>query len=447
MGWRYYRLQLLIITVDNPSPDLTNPVSIAVSEGEHTSGVSARVSALSPPYPSAQAGESAFGKHLGPSMAKLMTALGTNIQYGEREGARVQDAFTGKWFWDCHRNGSVFNLGHRNPTVLAAINDAMGQLEIGNLFLVSGYKALAAEKLLASTDGLLTGVVYTASGTEANECAIRAARGYTRRRKLVSVHGSYHGMSAMTIAAGDNSELCERYLLDTSDFRKVPYNDIDAMRAAVDRETACVLLEASPAQLGFPAPDPGYFDALRKICDDNGAIFILDEVQTGLGGSGQFWLWQTQRVRPDIVTTAKGLGGGILPNAAVLMAPALKEWFLDTDFPNVSTFGGNELGCVATATVCDITAQPAFAAHVQDLSTQFREGFSDAAFNVNQVGLCMGLISNTMDAFTMTRRLAAEGVLVLPAHHKPNAVEFRPILILDHNAADKIIGIVRGVLG
>ncbi len=192
------------------------------------------------------------------------------------------------------------------------------------------------------------------------------------------------------MAAGDNPEANERYLLDFPEFVKVPYNDVEALRVAVDDETACVLLEASPAQLGFPEPQAGYFAAVRKICDDKGAVFILDEVQTGLGSSGRFWLWQQQGVVPDILTTAKGLGGGIMPNAALLMAPVIKDWFLDTEFPHMSTFGGNELGCVATAAVCDITSRPEFSANVLRLIEQFSEGFANAPFRVNQVGLCMG---------------------------------------------------------
>jgi acetylornithine/succinyldiaminopimelate/putrescine aminotransferase len=249
------------------------------------------------------------------------------------------------------------------------------------------------------------------------------------------------------MAAGDSPELHERYLLNFPEFVKVPFNDVDAMRAAVDDETSCVLLEASPAQLGFPVPEPGYFEAVRKICDDKGAVFILDEVQTGLGSSGRFWLWQQQGVVPDIMTTAKGLGGGIIPNAALLMAPAIMDWFLDTEFPHMSTFGGNELGCVATATVCDITSRPEFSENVLRLIEQFREGFANAPFRVNQVGLCIGLLSETMDSYEMTRKLFEAGILVLPAHYDARAIEFRPILILDEDEAETIIKTVRGVLG
>jgi acetylornithine/succinyldiaminopimelate/putrescine aminotransferase len=399
------------------------------------------------PYASAADTEAVFAQYLGPAMGRLMAAVGSPIHYGRREGARVQDAYTGSCYWDCHRNGSVYNLGHRNPEVIAAVGEAMRDLEVGNLFLCSGYKAKAAEKLVASTDGALPGVTFAASGSEANEVAIRAARGFTRRRKLVSLKHSYHGSSCFAMAAGDSPELHQRYLLDFPEFVKIPYNDVDALRTAVDEETSCVLLEASPAQLGFPAPQPGYFEAVRKICDEKGAVFILDEVQTGLGSSGRFWLWQQQGVVPDIVTTAKGLGGGIIPNAALLMAPSIKDWFLDTEFPHMSTFGGNELGCVATVAVCDITSRPEFSANVLRLIEQFRTGFADAPFRVNQVGLCMGLVSETMSAFEMTRRLFAAGILVLPAHYDSRAIEFRPILILSENEAETIIRIVRDTLG
>jgi len=331
--------------------------------------------------------------------------------------------------------------------VTAAVSAAMRHLEVGNLFLSSAHKAKAAEKLAASTGGELPGVCFAASGSEANEVAIRAARGFTRRRKLVSLRHSYHGSSCLAMAAGDSPELHARYLLDFPEFVKVPYNDVEALRDAVDDETGCVLLEASPAQLGFPEPQAGYFEAVRKICDDKGAVFILDEVQTGLGSSGHFWLWQQQDVVPDIMTTAKGLGGGIIPNAALLLAPAIKDWFLDTEFPHMSTFGGNELGCVATAAVCDITSRPEFVANVQRLIEQFREGFANARFRVNQVGLCMGLLSDTLTSYEMTRKLFAAGVLVLPAHYAPDAIEFRPILTLVEEDAESIIATVRDVLG
>ena len=139
-----------------------------------------------PPYASAAATERAFAEFVGDGPVKLMRALGTEIHYGQREGARVQDAFSRKWYWDCHRNGTVYNLGHRNPDILAAIKEALHQLEVGNLFLVSGYKAKAAEKLVASTGAQQTGVTFTASGAEANEVAIRAVRGFTRRRKTTT---------------------------------------------------------------------------------------------------------------------------------------------------------------------------------------------------------------------------------------------------------------------
>ena len=400
-----------------------------------------------PPYPSAEATETAFAEHVSPGNIGVMRAFGTELHFGQREGARVQDAFTGKWYWDCHRNGTLYNLGHRNPDIIAAVKEALHQLEIGNLLLVSGYKAKAAEKLIASTDGALTGVTYTASGAESTEVAIRATRGMTRRTKLVSIEASYHGHTCFALAAGDNADNHERYLLDFDDFIVVPYNDVDAMAAAVDDATAAVMIESSPAQSGFPVPDPGYFRAVEKICKRHGAKLIIDEVQTGLGATGRFWFWQHHGIVPDIVTTAKGLGGGILANAAVLLAPEVKAWFFDTAIPHSSTFGGNELGCVATAKVCDLTMAPGFLEHVNALAEQFAEGLRGGPYKVNQHGLCMGIMSETMGKMEMTTKLFEAGIFTVPAWYTEGGVEFRPILTLTENEADEIIGIFRDTVG
>lgn len=400
-----------------------------------------------PPYSSASATEEVFARYVGDGPVKLMRTLGTEIHYGQREGARVQDAFTKKWYWDCHRNGTLYNLGHRNPDVLAAIREALHQLEVGNLFLVSGYKAKAAEKLVASTDAQQTGVTFAASGAEANEVAIRAVRGFTRRSKIVSIVGCYHGSTCFTMAAGENVEFRERYLLDFDDFVRVPYNDLAAMRSVVDDETAGVLIEASPAQLGFPEPDAAYFRGVADICRQRGASLILDEVQTGLGCTGTFWFWQQQGIVPDVVTVAKGLGGGIVPNAAVMFAPAVRDWFFDTAFPHASTFGGNELGCVAAAKVCDLTLAPGFLEHVNALAIQFREGLRGAPFELNQNGLCMGLIAEGPEHIEMTKRLFDAGILVVPAEYDARAVEFRPVLVISENEANEIIRIIRDTLG
>lgn len=228
-----------------------------------------------PPYPSAEATETAFAEHVSPGNVGVMKAFGTELHFGQREGARVQDAFTKKWYWDCHRNGTLYNLGHRNPDIIAAVKEALHQLEIGNLLLSSGYKAKAAEKLIKSTGGALTGVTYTASGAESTEVAIRAARGMTRRTKLVSIEASYHGHTCFALAAGDNPDNHERYLLDFDDFVVVPYNDVDAMAAVVDDETAAVMVESSPAQSGFPVPDSGYLQAVNDMCRKHGAKLII----------------------------------------------------------------------------------------------------------------------------------------------------------------------------
>ena len=399
------------------------------------------------PYATAAISNAAYARHMGDANLRLLKAFGTDYQYGARGGARVQDAYTGKWYWDCHRVATTYNLGHRHPEIVTAVQGALGQMEIGNPFLISGFRALAADKLAISTGNKLTRLTFVASGSEANDLALRTARGFTARKGIVSLKQGFLGAAGLAMAASENPESSRRYLVDVADFVKVPFNDVAAMEAAVDKSTAAVIMESSPAQAGFPEPDPGYHQAVRRICDRHGAKLIIDECQTGLGASGTFWHWQQLGILPDMVTVAKGLGGGVMSNAAVLMAPEVGDWFLDTDMPHDSTFGGNELASIATSAMCDVTSKTAFNQKVALLIEQFRSGFRGAPYRVNQIGMCMGLIDERMSNSDMTRKLFDAGIVTVPASHNPHAVIVRPVLVLREAEAETIIKTVRNALG
>jgi acetylornithine/succinyldiaminopimelate/putrescine aminotransferase len=332
----------------------------------------------------------------------------------------------------------VYNLGHRHPRLVAALRDGFEILEIGNAHMLTQYKAWAAEKLAASTGGQLPGVAYTSSGTEAVEVTMKTARGVTRRRKIVSLEDSYHGHSIMTIAAAGNGAHRKRYLADYPDeFVRVPWNDYGAMEKAVDDDTAGVLLEPMPARLGFPPPKPGYLEKVQKLCRDRGALLMMDEVITGVGGTGTFWLYQQENIVPDVLATAKGIGGGLQANAAALLKPEHYKWLCDDYMGHYTTFGGNELGCVATAVTCDIIMEPGFLEHVRALAKRFAEGFQDAPFELSHRGLCMGLMLPEPRNGDMVRALYENGVLA--AGGRPNVVQLRAPLILSLDEADEII--------
>lgn len=401
--------------------------------------------AAAPLYPSYGAFEKAYAGHVAPGHVKYLERLGATLVPGKTEGVRIQDAYTGKWYWDCHRVGSLYNLGHRHPEVIKALRAGFEQLEIGNAFYLSQYKAHAAQRLSATTDDALSGVVYAASGTEAVEVSIKAARGITRRRKIVSLQHAYHGHSIMTIAAGGELHAQERFLADyPEEFTHVPWNDYAALEKVVDDETAAVLLEPMPAAIGCPPPLPGYLKQVEKLCHERGALLILDEIVTGVGGTGTFWLYQQEDILPDILTTAKGIAGGMQANAAALMKPELFQWMADDALlPHYTTFGGNELGCVATVATCDVVTAPGFLDHVNELALHFSEGFASLPFGTTQRGLFIAFHLPAPRSVEFVRRLFENGVLVLG--RTETIVLFRPPLITSFTEADAIIGLVQNV--
>ena len=155
------------------------------------------------PYGSREETVEAFASHVDRGKARALEAIGVDIVVGEREGARFRDAYTGRWYWNCHCNGGVFNLGHRHPAVVAAVREGLDHVDVGNHHLVSGYRARLAEQLAVSTDGLLTHAVFTPSGTESVDLALRLARAVTGRPKIVATLGGYHGASGFALAASD----------------------------------------------------------------------------------------------------------------------------------------------------------------------------------------------------------------------------------------------------
>ena len=389
----------------------------------------------------------AFAEHVHPGKVALFRELGVELVMGGREGPRFQDATTGRWYYNCHSNGGVFNLGHRHPEVVAALRRALNGLDVGNHHLVSAWRTEAAEKLAASTDDRLPGVVFAASGSEAVDAAIKLARGFRRRRRIVTVEGGYHGCTGLAIAAGDRATR-DRYLLDLPDFVQVPYDDAEALRGAVDEDCAMVLLESIPATLGFPPPSPGYLQAVAAACREVGALLVLDEVQTGLGRTGSWWCYQQEGVTPDAVVTGKGLSGGLYPIAALLVAREPFAWFTSDFTAHVSTYGGAELGCVVASAVCDVVGAPGFLDHVKAVAGRFTERFAGAPFGLRQRGLTMGLETGEEGgAIGAWMRLLEVGVFAFPAFYDTSVVQFKPPLILTLDEVDDIAGRVRRALG
>jgi acetylornithine/succinyldiaminopimelate/putrescine aminotransferase len=401
----------------------------------------------SQPYPTAAATTAAFADHVNRGKVAMFEAFGLDLVMGERSGARFHDAFDGRWYFNCHSNGGVFNLGHRNTAVIAAVRDALDHLDIGNHHLVSGWRARLAARLAATTDGALPGVVFGVGGGEANDLALKLARAHTGRLGIVSAVGGYHGHTGLSMAAGD-PEYRDPFGPNLPGFTQIPFNDLAALDAAVDDTSAAVILEPIPATLGMPLPEPGYLAAVERLCHDRGALLILDEVQTGLGRTGTTWFYAQEGVRPDMVTTGKGLSGGVYPITATLMTTELHRFFDDHPFVHISTFGGAELGCVAALTVLDIIEAPGFAEHVRTVGQRFEDGFADLPFELRRRGLFMGLkFPSPGGGIEAARDLIGAGVFAVFANNDTSVVQFLPPLTIGDGEVDELIDIVRRTFG
>lgn len=398
-----------------------------------------------PPYATAAKNDGAYARYVSADHPRMLPP-NLNIKLGRREGNRVEDAYTGRWYWDCWRQGSKFNLGHRPPKLVQAWKESIDYVDGGSWAQLSGYRARLAEMLAATTGGLLTGAVYGCSGSDGTEIALHTARKITGRDKFVAIaRVGYHGATDLGLSvSGFSGSKQAQYRVDTSNTSFVPWGDLDAMVAAINDQTAAVIMEPSPAQAGFPNPPEGYFAGIREACDHHGTLLVIDEVQTGLGspGGGHFWGFQAIGVEPDIMFTGKGLGGGLYGISVAMMRDDIHLQLCEgLMIPHEGTYAGTDLGCIIAAAVIEMTND--LLPQIKANSQRYFEAFAEAGIATQGFGSTMGLlVENPIQAFS---ELVDAGVLVIPSIVEP-AIPFRPTLTQTPDEVEQVIAIVTGVL-
>lgn len=280
---------------------------------------------------------------------QIMSTYGPRpVTFVRGEGTRLWDD-GGKEYLDFLCGISVTSLGHAHPAVAEAVCEAARTLlHVSNLFWT-----VPQQEVAATLDELLGGggaVFFANSGAEANECAIKLARrwGGRGRHTVVSAYGSFHGRTLATLHATGQPSKHEPFQPLPEGFRHVAWDDLDALDAALDGSVAAVLLEPVQGEGGVNVPAPGYLAGARRLCDERGALLMVDEVQTGLGRTGRWWGFEHDGVRPDVVTTAKALGNGV-PIGACWARADVAAAFQPGD--HGSTFGGQPLAASAARAV------------------------------------------------------------------------------------------------
>jgi acetylornithine/succinyldiaminopimelate/putrescine aminotransferase len=395
-----------------------------------------------------------FSRHVSSGKVRFFQQAGIDFVMGRREGPYMWDLSGEKRVIDCHCNGGVFNLGHRNPVLIETLTRALQELDIGNHHLLSEQRAALAKRLAELTPGDITYTVFGVSGGEAVDLAIKIARAYTKRPKIVSARRGYHGHTGFALAAGDEKFRAPFGPMPPG-FVQVPFGDLSAMKEAVDGETAAVILETVPATAGILVPEPDYLPGVREICDKANALLIIDEVQTGLGRTGLLWGVEHFGVVPDIMVIGKGLSGGLYPITATCFREKLEVVFHPDPFIHISTFGGAEVGCPVALKVLEISSEPAFLEHVREMAAFFASGFDylkqrhpQILVGLRQLGMMMGIeLAHEAYGPLFSRFAYENGLLCIYAYHDPRVVQFLPPLIIDRPLAEEILERVDRTLG
>ncbi len=382
-----------------------------------------------------------------PNKTTFWSESGVPLVIDRREDYFIYDV-TGKRLIDVHLNGGTYNLGHRNPEMVQAITVAMQHFDIGNHHFPSLARTALAEALIASAPKHMSKVVYASGGGEAIDIALKTARHTTQKRKIVSIVRAFHGHTGLAVGAGDD-RFSKLFLSDQpEDFPHVPFNDLEAMEEALrGRDVAGVILETIPATYGFPLPDPGYLEGVKRLCEKYDALYIADEVQTGLMRTGELWGITKHGIEPDILVTGKGISGGMYPIAAVLVSERASGWLDEDGFGHISTFGGAELGCIAALKALEICNRAETRSMVHYIADFIGRGLRDIQatypdwfVGIRQNGVVMGLeFARPQGAKAVMKRLYENGVWAIFSTLDPRVLQYKPGILLKPEVAEELL--------
>lgn len=375
-----------------------------------------------------------------------MTALFQNyarrpVHLVKGQGTTVTDV-NGKNYLDFTSGIAVVSLGHAHPAIVEAIQKQSEQLwHISNLFESPEQEQLATTLV---KDTPLDHALFCNSGAEANEAAIKLARKHTQKNVIITFEQSFHGRTFATMSATGQEKIRQGFgpLLET--FRIIPYNDKQQLEAAVDDEVAAIMLEVIQGEGGVNQLDPEFAQLISDICKEKGILLIIDEVQTGIGRTGSRYAYEQTTLKPDIVTLAKGLGGGF-PIGAMLGSSEL----FDTFGPGThgTTFGGNPLAVAVAQTVVAHVFQEEFLQEVNDKSNYLVEKLQTVLpqeqFSIKGTGLLVGIQCNS-EVQPFIQQAEEAGLLVVQAGS--NVIRLLPPLTVTTSEIDQAIDILVPIL-
>jgi putrescine aminotransferase len=394
-----------------------------------------------------------YREHINPYLAEFLANAGFGAEvYGE--GCYIED-HEGHRYLDCLGGYGTFALGHRHPTVVAAVKDQLDSLAMsGKAFFSKPSADLAAELAKIAPAGLQY-TFFSNSGTEAVEAALKFAKVATGRSRIISTLGGYHGKTLGALATTGREKYRTRVepLMPGVEF--IPYGDAVAAIAAVDDQTAAIIVEPVQGEGGIHVPPDGYLRAIREACDRTGALMIADEVQTCIGRTGAMFGCDHEGVAPDIMTLAKQLGGGVMPIGATMgTASVWEKVFSENPLMHTSTFGGNPLACAAGLAAVRVVQEEDLVARSRDrgalmleLLREMQAKHRDLVVDVRGRGLMIG-VEFAMDevAELTVIQMLRRGMCAAFTLNNPRVIRLEPPLIISEGEVRKAVDILDAAL-
>lgn len=394
-----------------------------------------------------------YETYINPSLARLFRFMGLDAVEERAEECYIYDN-QGHRYLDCLGGYGTYSLGHRHPEVVAAVKNQLDKMPLSSRVLFNQTVGDLAAKLAAVTPGELQYTFFCHSGTEAVEGALKIARIYKKKPGIVAAVNAFHGKTLGSLSATGRDVFrapCEPLL---PHFQHVPFNDADAIAAAIDEYTAAVILEPIQGEGGIIVPDDDYLPKVRQICNEKDVLLIIDEVQTGLGRTGKMFAVEHWGVVPDIMCMAKALGGGVMPIGAFTARPEFWDPFLNSPFIHTSTLGGNPLAAAAALACLNVLEKDDLARQAGEKGAYLLKRLQEIALTVPGAvreirgkGLMIGieLTKEGLGGFVLNELIQDE-IIVAFTFNNQKVIRLEPPLIITPEQIEKVIAAVEKAL-
>ncbi len=391
-----------------------------------------------------------YRNHLNPALVKLLKFSGYYAQECSGEGIHIFDE-KGNRYIDCAGGYGVFVLGHRHPAVIAAVKDQLDRMPLSSKIFFNPCQAALARTLANCCGGGLRYCFFCNSGAEAVEGAIKLARLSTGRQEIISTVNSFHGktMGALSVSGRDIYKTPFEPLLPGVRF--IPFNDIEALGNVLSEKTAALIIEPIQGEGGINVPSATYISDASRLCKNHGALLIADEIQTGMGRTGTFFAIEQWNIWPDIITLAKGLGGGVMPIGAIIGTQEVWKAFHANPLIHTSTFGGNQLACRAAQAAIETIEKEGLLEKCRDMGAYFlsrlREVMdenTDIIANVRGRGLMIGVeLKEERFGGSVIYEMAKGRVTGVYTLNNQKVIRFEPPLIIGREDIDEVVEVFR----